>query len=222
MLQAAVRMRGCHTRLHLCVCRTSGQRGLSLRNTANTIGLVLTVVLCGCSDVGFGLGHHPGDCAIGIPWADCLPGTPGYNNGGGQQSRAAEAKQKADALRSQVQGENQQCAGEMQSADLDIIRAKVELFRESADAPVPFAIASNDDFPSEPERAATAKWATIRDGCNRRADAIANSTVAATPLQATVQQQDTAFRDEVTARVGQLIVALYQAKLTYGEFAQKR
>ncbi len=159
---------------------------------------------------------------MGVPWADCLPGTPGYNNGGGQQSRAAEAKQQADALRSQVQSENAQCASEVQSSDLDIIRQKIELFRESADAPVPFAIASNDTFPTEPERTAIAKWATIRDECNKRADAISNAGVAANPLQATILQQDRAFRQEVTARVGLLIVVLYQAKLTYGEFAQKR
>jgi hypothetical protein len=31
-----------------------------------------------CSDVGPGMKNHPVDCAIGIPWGDCLPGTGGY------------------------------------------------------------------------------------------------------------------------------------------------
>ncbi len=31
-----------------------------------------------CSTVGPGFANHPLDCAIGMPWADCLPGTPGY------------------------------------------------------------------------------------------------------------------------------------------------
>lgn len=36
------------------------------------------VLLGGCA-------HHPVDCAIGLPWADCLPGTAGYSNGIGGQ-----------------------------------------------------------------------------------------------------------------------------------------
>lgn len=38
--------------------------------------------------------HHPADCAIGIPWSDCLPGTAGYNNGGGSDTRETELKIK--------------------------------------------------------------------------------------------------------------------------------
>lgn len=34
-----------------------------------------------------GCAHHPADCAIGIPWSDCLEGTAGYNNGGGSETR---------------------------------------------------------------------------------------------------------------------------------------
>ena len=48
--------------------------------------LFVLTLLGGCSDVGIGLAHHPLDCAIGIAGGDCLPGTPGYNNGGGQRS----------------------------------------------------------------------------------------------------------------------------------------
>ena len=38
--------------------------------------------------------HHPVDCAIGVPWSDCLPGTAGYNNGGGTGTRETELKIK--------------------------------------------------------------------------------------------------------------------------------
>lgn len=41
-----------------------------------------------------GCAHHPVDCAIGLPWADCLPGTAGYANGVGVTTRENEAKQK--------------------------------------------------------------------------------------------------------------------------------
>ena len=38
--------------------------------------IVFLFALAGCA-------HHPADCAIGVPWSDCLEGTAGYNNGGG-------------------------------------------------------------------------------------------------------------------------------------------
>jgi dGTP triphosphohydrolase len=41
------------------------------------IAVVLSA-LAACSDVGPGLKNHPGDCAFGFAWADCLPGTAGY------------------------------------------------------------------------------------------------------------------------------------------------
>lgn len=47
--------------------------------------LAALVMLAGCSKVGPGFANHPLDCAIGIAWGDCLPGTPGYaslQNGG--------------------------------------------------------------------------------------------------------------------------------------------
>ena len=39
--------------------------------------------------------HHPVDCAIGVPWHGCLPGTQGYSNGGGGDTRAEQAAQEA-------------------------------------------------------------------------------------------------------------------------------
>jgi hypothetical protein len=57
----------------------------------NTVAAL--VLLSGCSTVGPGFTNHPADCAIGIPWADCLPGTPGYNNGGGRLYRDGTKRQ---------------------------------------------------------------------------------------------------------------------------------
>ena len=45
----------------------------------------LLIFLQGCA-------HHPADCALGIPWSDCLPGTAGYNNGGGSDTRETELR----------------------------------------------------------------------------------------------------------------------------------
>ena len=40
-----------------------------------------------------GCAHHPLDCAVGFAWADCLPGTAGYNNGVGQPTKENETRQ---------------------------------------------------------------------------------------------------------------------------------
>jgi hypothetical protein len=189
---------------------------------AKISSVVLTVCsLWACSKVGPGLANHPLDCAVGIAWADCLPGTAGYNRGGGQQTRAEEAAKQAAVITEQMRSDAAQCTSDMQSPDLDPIRHKIELYRASVDSPPPFEIASNDTFPTNSERPAIGKWATIRDECIKRSNAV-QYPPSATPLQIANIQQDRSFAHETAARVGELVVALYQAKLTYAEFAQKR
>jgi hypothetical protein len=127
------------------------------------------------------------------------------------EGKAAPAQQVAD-----------ECKQSYEIGDLDPIRTKVELRRRMADAPPPFAIASNDAYPTEIERRAIARWANLRDECLARQRALPRHAATATPLQVTVAERDWAFADEVAAKVSLLIVALYQEKMTYGEFAQKR
>ena len=110
----------------------------------------------------------------------------------------------------------------MLTPGLDPIRHKVELFRESLESAPPFEFASNDTFPNDVDRPVIAKWATIRDECNKRMEAVSIIPPSATPLQVAFLQQDRSFVKEASGRIGELIVALYQQKLTYGEFAQKR
>ena len=124
-------------------------------------------------------------------------------------------------IRAESMAADNQCAEAMRSSDLDPIRDKVELLRNDAEAPPPFAITSNDAFPTAPEHAAIAKWATIRDECIKRRFAIP-SLPGANALQATEIQQDQSFPKEVAGRVNELVVALYASKLSYGEFAAKR
>jgi len=45
-----------------------------------------------------------------------------------------------------------ECKVDYSSSDLDPIRHKVELYRDVVDAPAPFEIAANDQYPSEGER----------------------------------------------------------------------
>jgi hypothetical protein len=115
-----------------------------------------------------------------------------------------------------------ECKDQLRTSDLDPIRFKVELSRDSLDSAVPFAIATNDTFPSQEERVAISKWATLREACLARQNAALSLSPTATPLQVTQVQQDRSFLQSATAGVGDLIVALYQQKLTYGEFARKR
>jgi hypothetical protein len=115
-----------------------------------------------------------------------------------------------------------ECKKDYERPDLNPIRGKVEIVRDNLDAPPPFAMASNEDFPTDVERQAIEKWANLRDACITRQRAARHVSEAATALQATVAERDTAYYDEVTAKVSALIVALYQRKMTYGEFAEKR
>ena len=57
-----------------------------MKHTAPLILAVSLLALGGCA-------HHPVDCAIGLPWADCLPGTAGYANGVGGQAASNDDAQ---------------------------------------------------------------------------------------------------------------------------------
>jgi len=107
--------------------------------------------------------------------------------------------------------------------DLDLIRNKIELFRDSDSAP-PFEIATNNNFPNSSEKEVIAKWAKIREIKVKKDDDIIKrySIPPANASQSLYIEQINAFNKEVNGKISELIAALYQAKLTYGEFAQKR
>jgi hypothetical protein len=115
-----------------------------------------------------------------------------------------------------------QCKSDYETAELDVIRYKVELYRDGTAAAPPFAIASNDTFPTAAERIAISKWATLRDECIGWVQALQTIPASSNALQTAYIEQDRSFSREVSASVSALIVALYQEKLTYGEFARKR
>jgi hypothetical protein len=115
-----------------------------------------------------------------------------------------------------------QCKMMLASPELDPIRNKIELYKPPTDGPPPFEIASNDTFPTEEERALIAKWASMRDSCIKRQMALLAGPASANAQQDRVFQQELSFAKDTNAHLGELIVALAQQKLTYGEFAQKR
>jgi len=182
---------------------------------------LIALGLIGCSTVGPGFLNHPGDCAMGIPWADCLPGTPGYNNGGGKLHREEATKQNS-AIIDQFKAANDQCKIDMSVSVLDPIRHKVELVKYPFDAAPAFEVASIDEFPNAVEKEAISKWGTIRDGCIMRDESISFIPPASNAISVAFMQQQKAFLKEARARISELIVALYHSKLTYGEFATKR
>jgi hypothetical protein len=184
----------------------------------------IIVLLAGCSSVGPGFANHPGDCALGIPWADCLPGTRGYANGGGSLHRkeaADAAKAQHDAIQAQFDAVKKQCETDFATPELDPIRHKIQLMRELDEAP-PFEYASLDVFPTAAERPLIARWASLRDDCVKRAHAVDAVPPGANALDAAFINQQRAFVTEAEGHLSELIVALYQQKLTYGEFAQRR
>ncbi len=118
---------------------------------------------------------------------------------------------------------DEECKNDFATTELDPIRNKVELIRKSAESSVPFDIASNDKYPTEQELVAIGKWAKLREVCVERNRQITEvEVVGLTPLQQTYTQQMRGYSDQMQARVGELIVALYQSKLSYSEFALKR
>jgi hypothetical protein len=186
--------------------------------------IIAVALLGGCSSVGPGFANHPGDCALGIPWADCLPGTRGYANGGGSLHRkeaASAAMAEHDAIQAQFNAVQKQCETDFATPELNPIRHKIEFMRPQDAAP-PFEFASLDQFPTTAEQPLIAKWATLRDECIKRAHSVSVVPPNATPIDTTYIQQEQSYTSEAEARVSELIVALYQQKVTYGEFAQRR
>jgi hypothetical protein len=197
---------------------------------------MVATMVGGCSTVGPGLANHPGDCAIGIQWADCLPGTRGYENGGGRvyrektqlakQQQQDAAKQQQDAAKQQQDeakiSAQRQCIVDMQTPALDAIRGKVELIKTDATVGPAFEIATNNSSPTKNEGVAIATWAKLRDGCAKRLAALSTLPEDAAMPLVMLDQTFRSIDKQVEADVDHLIVELYQQKLTYSEFAQKR
>jgi hypothetical protein len=102
-------------------------------NTKLIAASAVIALLGACISVGPGFANHPVDCAVGIAWADCLPGTKGYANGGGSVHRkdAAEvAKAQHDAIAAQFEAVQNQCAVDMALPELNPLRETVEFARK--------------------------------------------------------------------------------------------
>lgn len=132
-------------------------------------------------------------------------------------------KSDVDKLVLQVDAANQQCDVDMRTSDLDPIRQKVELNRNMLDKdPPPFALASNEAFPTDSERPVVARWASLRDVCVQKINALRVTPSSANAKEKLDFQEQMSIKRELSAHVGELILVLYAQKMTYGEFAQKQ
>lgn len=114
------------------------------------------------------------------------------------------------------------CEANYRSPELDPIRNKVEFLRRNNEAPPPFEMAADESFASDVERKAIAQWAKLREACIAHEEAAQPLPPGLSPLQVTYYENTRAFSREAGAKVSELVVFLYQQKLTYGKFAKKR
>jgi hypothetical protein len=135
---------------------------------------------------------------------------------------AALQKEVLDNQKS-VGAANERCKSELdQDAALTPLRGKVELYRTDLLSSPPFAMLANESFAAGAELPAIAHWADVRAQCRKEADAAFKMPSAAYANQ---RNYVTDLRNMVRSQVqgvDSLIVAVYQQKVTYGEFAQRR
>jgi hypothetical protein len=127
-----------------------------------------------------------------------------------------------DAIAASYKTTREECKATFETPELDPIRHKVQLWRESGDEPLPFEIATNDTFPTAEDRPVIAKAATLRDECLRKMYALQFVPPGANETQTAMVKTVRSFGQQVDGDLNQLIICLYQQKLTYGEFGRKR
>lgn len=138
------------------------------------------------------------------------------------QTAGGATKEQVDAISASIKASKEECKANMATPELDPIRHKVELTREPGDQPLPFEILTNDTFPAADDRPVIAKWATLRDECIRRMAELPYIPPGASEVQIAMLKQLRSFAQQVTGDETELIIGLYQQKLTYAEFGRKR
>lgn len=113
------------------------------------------------------------------------------------------------------------CRRLMTAPGLDPIHGKVDFLRAPEQAPS-FDVAANDAYPTAAERQAIRRWGELRQQCIAFEHRMIPEPTNLPPLELATYQQDQSYFTDLQEQVGDLIVLLYQGKLTYGQFAQKR
>jgi hypothetical protein len=137
--------------------------------------------------------------------------------------RQREFDDEVQQLKAQRTTINDECRRELDVPDIGgALRGKVEVWRTPPDAPIPFEVLSNDMFPTSDDQQAIRHWAVVRDKCVERQMTTYTAPPHANRVTRDYLANEYAVIKENSSRVGSLIVALFQQKLTYAEFARKR
>jgi hypothetical protein len=135
---------------------------------------------------------------------------------------AASPSQGASGNRSATEGTAilSRCNAHMATPELDPIRTKVLLTSPPVGTPV--SILSNHDLPSPAEQTAIEKWSELRDQCEAEFRVFVHSARALPRRTAFERQQIGLIYDEGLTLIRELVLALYERRLDYGEFAARR
>ncbi|MGP8033608.1 MAG: hypothetical protein ACLPQ6_05620 [Steroidobacteraceae bacterium] len=144
----------------------------------------------------------------------------GATSSSGATSGASVSKEQ-EAINDSVKAWKDACKASYATPELDPIRHKVELWREPGDDPLPFEIATNSEFPTADERPVIAKWASLRDECIHQWDALQLIPASANSTQTAMFKQLRALVQQTAGDITELMIGLYQQKLTYGEYGRK-
>ncbi|MGO9803609.1 MAG: hypothetical protein ACLPTM_12665 [Steroidobacteraceae bacterium] len=144
----------------------------------------------------------------------------GATSASGATSGSSVSKEQ-EAINDSIKAWKDGCRASYAAPELDPIRHKVELMREPGDDPLPFEIATNNEFPTSDERPVIARWATLRDECIRRWDELQLIPASASSVQSAMFKQLRALVLQAVGDITELMIGLYQQKLTYGEFGRK-
>jgi hypothetical protein len=137
------------------------------------------------------------------------------------QSSGGATKAQFDAITAAYKAATDECKASLTTPELDPIRHKVQLYREPGDEPLPFEIATNDTFPTSEDRPVIAKWASLRDECIRRFEEVQGVPEGANQTQVAIVKTMRSLVEQAAGDITELIICLYQQKLTYVEFGRK-
>lgn len=133
-----------------------------------------------------------------------------------------QTAQIMDEAKAHLQAIAQTCEQEMQAEHgLDPIRNKIELIRPVLAGAPPPAMLADRSRPTAEEKIAIAKWQTIREACVQKQIQYGLSLSLPPNLQ---PLRDKLVLDgrQTSERTGLLVAALYDGRMTYGQFAADR
>jgi len=136
---------------------------------------------------------------------------------------AAMQQQQAEAIMRDAQDKLQaivdSCMQRMQTdRDLDPIRNKVELLRQGIEGAPPPGMLADQSRPTPQEKVAMAKWESAREACAQEQMRY-GLTLSLPPNLQPLRDKLVLTGRQLNEQTGLLVAALYDGRLTYGQFA---